>query len=117
MHDVTKAELKSTDGSFAICSLVRLKAASNRLLICYNAISTGNEHKEQLKKASWLLHFLKKALTVEDVGWHHVTFVQSVFGFHSLAHCLHARVSSAKKNQKDPRLVRMKPWQRFAVTF
>lgn len=55
---------------------------------------------------------------MEDVCWHHVTFVQSVFAFlthSSLSACTGA--FSAKKTQKDPSLVTMKPWQQFIVTF
>lgn len=69
-------------------------------LIYRNAILLGNRKTKQLKKARWLLHLKKEALTTEDVCWCHVTFVQSVFS-HSLVHCMSCTVGFSEKKNKQ----------------
>lgn len=102
VHDVTKAELKCyRQSSSAVCLLELLKAASRHVLICYNAISAGSEDKDERKEASWLLH-----QTMEGVGCRHVC----------MRRCLLQNNNNNKEKPKKT-LVRMKPWQQFAVTF
>lgn len=92
--------------SVYLCFKKNKSAVRLSRLICYNAVS--------LQAA---LFRGKNALTTEDVYWCHVTFVKSVFSY--LFTVCHAQLPflKNKKNKKNPRLVRMKPWQRFAVTF